>query len=118
MATVTYYMVQNEPLLTLTQQLAGQSFVRTNPNKSIKDHSFLLTALDVEAIKNNALPLVAVENNGSLKFFNSALRDYTILNEDWNDGNWVTLDRCLELHRTNSPNIRPVTIALHDNHED
>lgn len=109
MATAAdYYTINGQQPIFFTEGHLGQSFVRTQPNK--EDSSFMLISLNAtEVTKYRALILNTISQNGDIEFSNSDRNHPFTLKATWNDGNWMPLQSCLELIRTNSSSIQPAS---------
>lgn len=95
----------------LSKKDVEQKFVRTQPFGD--DWSHTAADLSAEKIRSQALKLTAYNDDGSMEFLSRKLDEHK-LSKDWNDGNWIAVEKCVQLFLDNSLKIQRVYIPMDD----
>ena len=133
---IRYLKIFNEPQHFLSKDDVGGEFVRTQPLNGEYDHivkykrNYQPNDPIEEKIRKCALKLVVFKENGSMIFEKACSADRlahfewrpselnqisTIeLSSEWNDGNWISIEECIQLWKSESPNVTAVGSEVYD----
>ena len=120
MAAVVRYLVEDAPKRWFAEKDIGMEFLRTQPHQG--NWSFTACGATEDTLRDETLTLIECHEDflkfepsgvfGKLRKATDRLLnrfEYTILQrcgspeDNWDDGNWITVERCAELFSKNPP---------------
>ena len=106
--TYLCFLKINEEECFLSEKNVGTQFVRTQSHKG--DWSYTAEDPSEEKLKSKALKLSAYNIDGSMDFVTKS--NQFSLPREWNDGNWIAVEKCIRLFKENSPKIERVYVPM------
>lgn len=108
-----FLIEEKEPLLTADD--VGTNFIRTQPFHGTWD--CLPTSRSEEKIRSASMELMAYHSDGSMEFSNQEFSNLKF-SKSWNDGCWISVDKCVQLFKDHATRIKKISYSLGPMYDD